>query len=61
MSAAIRKALDELVRLIDAGAEYPDAHSAVVTSHGLTDRQATELTQAYDNEAFRPAWPVVQS
>jgi hypothetical protein len=55
MNITISKALDELVRLIAGGAEYPDAHSAVVCSHGLSDHEAAELAHEYDKQDQRGA------
>jgi hypothetical protein len=46
----LRKALDALNTLIADGAEYPDAHAAVVTTHGLTEAQAAELAHLYDSQ-----------
>lgn len=56
MTRLLRQALDELLAKVRDGMEYPDAHCFVVTSLGLSDDQAGDLAQAYDNhEAFRPA------
>lgn len=48
-SNRIEQALATLVRLIDNGMEYPDAHSEAGHRHGLVGRQYTLLTEAYDN------------
>ena len=53
----IQQALATLLRLIDNGMEYPDAHSEAGYRHGLVGRQYTLLTEAYDahcqNFSFR--------
>jgi hypothetical protein len=55
VSPTIRKALDALNDLIARGVEYPDAHCAVVTNHGLSDQEAADLAHAYDSQDERGA------
>lgn len=56
MNKLLRQALDALNEQIASGVEYPDAHSFVVTTLGLSDSEAGELAHAYDNQvAFKPA------
>ena len=37
-----------LIEMMDAGAEWPDAIGRVAVKFGLTEKQVTELTGAYD-------------
>jgi hypothetical protein len=50
MSRLLRQALDALNEQIAKGLEYPDAHTFVVTTFGLTDQEAADLAQAYDTQ-----------
>lgn len=42
------RALKELVKLVEAGLEYPEAHTRTVISLELSDAEAAQLTAAYD-------------
>ena len=57
MTRLLRQALDELNAKIREGVEYPDAHTFVVTTFGLTDEQAAELAQAYDGQDEKAVAP----
>lgn len=59
MATKINKALVALNELIRQGVEYPAAHTDIVAKHGLNDKQASELTNAYDTQeaAFAKSTP----
>lgn len=41
-----------LRELVEAGAEYPDAHTQVAMKFKLKNDQADELSEMYDNSAL---------
>ena len=45
----IEAALATLIALINAGMEYPDAHTQAGEKHALVGRQYDLLTEAYDD------------
>jgi uncharacterized protein YqgV (UPF0045/DUF77 family) len=50
MNGVIERALDALMHLVNEGVEYPEAHARVAIAFQLTDRQADQLTEAYDGK-----------
>lgn len=49
--AARNNALIELLNMVKAGREFPDAHTDICTKYRLSDRAATKLTEEYDRLA----------
>ncbi len=45
-------AYEDMVIQIDAGVEYPDAHTDVCVRYDLTDEESKEVTNMYDR--FEP-------
>ena len=43
------KALQELLRLVDTGTEFPTAHEAVVAQYKLNEAQAEHLIAEFDH------------
>lgn len=42
------RALDELLGLIDAGVEYPDAHTQICMKYDFSEQDAARLSMQYD-------------
>mgnify|MGYP001562720568 CR=1 FL=1 len=44
------KSFEELLSLVSAGVEYPEAHTRVSLKYHLSEKQAKKLTEKYDQE-----------